>query len=153
MAADESPDEDRDRGEDDRRPLLCFDDSREVEGSLDGRELEADDSADLLSSAAELWVAWPVALITGRPDEMSGFNRFNFIINFTGLYLINGMACLEFGTGTRFSETAIRAYRDSHDSSNRDMRVKMIQNQSFKINPYLMIDQSWPWCSSRNVGG
>ena len=126
MAADESPDEDRDRGEDDRRPLLCFDDSRE--GSLEeGRELEAADSAAvLLSSAAELWVSWPVALITGRPDEMSRFNRFNFIINFTGLYLINGMACLEFGTGTRFSETAIRAYRDSHDSSNRDMRVKMI---------------------------
>ena len=113
MAEDESPDEDRDRGEDDRRPLLCFDDSREVEGSLDGRELEADDSADLLSSAAELWVSWPVALITGRP---AGFNRFNFIISFTGLYLMNGMACLEFGTGTRFSETAIRAYRDSYDS-------------------------------------
>ena len=92
MAADESPDEDRDRGEDDRRPLLCFDDSRE--GSLEeGRELEAADSAAvLLSSAAELWVSWPVALITGRPDEMSRFNRFNFIINFTGLYLMNGIA-------------------------------------------------------------
>ena len=123
MAADESPDEDRDRGEDDRRPLLCFDDSREVEGSLDGRELEAADSADLLSSAAELWVSWPVALITGRPDEMPKFNRFNFIINFTGLYLMNGIACLEFVTGTTSSETAIRAYRDSHDSLNRDMRV------------------------------
>ena len=80
----EPPDKDRDRGEDDRRPLLCFDDSREVEGSLDGRELEAANSADLLSSAAE-WISWPVELITGRP---AGFNRFNFIINFTGLYRV-----------------------------------------------------------------